>query len=119
MRQLTYLATLVLCLAAAAWVEPVLRVGLLRRWRRLAAAVLPVAAVFVGWDAAAIAAGDWTYDPSQLVGVRLPGGVPLEELLFFVVVPICVVLGFEAVRKVTGWPAGDEPEQVGAAGRAP
>jgi lycopene cyclase domain-containing protein len=109
-RSLTYLGILVLCLAAAAWVEPVLRVGVFRRWRRLAAAVLPVAAVFVGWDAAAIAAGDWSYDPAQLVGVSLPGGVPLEELLFFLVVPVCVVLGFEAVRKVTGWPAGDESE---------
>jgi lycopene cyclase domain-containing protein len=110
-RQLTYLAVLAICLAAAAWVEPVLRVGVVRRWRRLAAAVLPVAAVFLGWDAAAIASGDWSYDPSQLVGVRLPGEVPLEELLFFLVVPVCVVLGFEAVRKVTGWSAGDEPEQ--------
>ena len=30
----------------------------------------------------------------------LPGGLPVEELLFFVVVPVCAVLGFEAVRKV-------------------
>ena len=37
----------------------------------------------------------------------LPGGLPLEELLFFLVVPVCAVLGFEAVRQVTGrgWPA--------------
>jgi hypothetical protein len=33
----------------------------------------------------------------------LPGGVPVEELLFFVVVPTCAVLAFEAVRRVKGW----------------
>ena len=110
MRALTYLGTLALCLAAAAWLEPVLRVGVVRRWRRLAATVLPVAVLFLVADAAAIATGLWSYDPAQLVGVNLPGRVPLEELLFFLIVPVCVVLGFEAVRKVTGWSAGDEPE---------
>ena len=100
MRHLTYLAVLAGCLAGALWLEPVLRVGVLRRWRRLLVAVLPVAAVFVLWDVAAIAAGHWSFDPEQTTGVLLPGRLPLEELLFFLVVPVCAVLGFEAVRKV-------------------
>ena len=105
MRHLTYLAVLTACLAAALWLEPVLRVGVLRRWRRLVLTVVPVAVVFVVWDLAAIAAGHWTYDPTQLIGVTLPGGLPLEELLFFLVVPVCAILGFEAVRRATGWAA--------------
>ena len=56
--------------------------------------------VFVGWDLAALAAGHWSYDDGQLVGVWLPGHLPLEELLFFLVVPLCSVLAFEAVRTV-------------------
>jgi lycopene cyclase domain-containing protein len=55
---------------------------------------------FVAWDMAAIAAGHWSYDDSQVVGVWLPGRLPLEELLFFLVVPLCSVLAFEAVRTV-------------------
>jgi hypothetical protein len=43
--------------------------------------------------------------------VRLPGGIPLEEVLFFLVVPLCAVLAFEAVRRVTGWDPGYEEEQ--------
>jgi lycopene cyclase domain-containing protein len=108
-RHLTYLAVLAGCLAAALWLEPVLRVRVFRRWRRLLAAVLPVAAVFTGWDLLAVAAGHWRYDPGQLLGVMLPGHLPLEELLFFLAVPVCAVLGFEAVRTVLRWPAGDEP----------
>ena len=38
----------------------------------------------------------------------MPGRVPVEELLFFVVVPVCAVLAHEAVRAVRGWPGGDE-----------
>jgi lycopene cyclase domain-containing protein len=106
--RLTYVAVLLGCLVAALWLEPVLRVGVLRRWRRLALTVLPVAAVFVLWDAAAIAAGHWTFDPAQTTGVHLPGRVPLDEVLFFLVVPVCAILGFEAVRTVLRWPAGDE-----------
>ncbi len=100
MRHFTYLAVLAGCLAGALWLDPVLRLGVLRRWRRLAAAVLPVAAVFVLWDAAAIRAGHWTFDRAQTTGVLLPGRLPLEELLFFLVVPVCAVLGYEAVRQV-------------------
>jgi len=100
MGRFTYVAVLLGCLGAALWLEPVLRVGVLRRWRRLALTVLPVAAVFVLWDAAAIAAGHWTFDPAQVTGVRLPGRVPLDEVLFFLAVPVCAILGFEAVRRV-------------------
>ena len=98
MRHLTYLLVLAGCLAGALWLEPVLRVGVLRQIRRLVLTIVPVAAVFIGWDLLAIAAGHWTFDPAQILGVLLPGGLPLEEVLFFVVVPLCSILGYEAVR---------------------
>jgi lycopene cyclase domain-containing protein len=99
-RHLTYLAVLAGCLAGALWLEPALRVGVLRQWRRLLLTLAPVVAVFAVWDLLAIAAGHWTFDPAQMTGVVFPGGLPLDELLFFVVVPVCAILGFEAVRKV-------------------
>jgi lycopene cyclase domain-containing protein len=100
MSHLTYLAVLAGCLAGALWLEPVLRVGVLRQWRRLLLTLVPVAVVFALWDVAAIAAGHWSYDAGQTSGIRLPGRLPLEELLFFLVVPLCSILGYEAVRKV-------------------
>jgi lycopene cyclase domain-containing protein len=108
MRHLAYLSVLAGCLAAAIWLEPVLKVNVLRRWRRLLLTLLPVVVVFVLWDLGAIAAGHWTFDPGQTTGVLFPGGLPLDEVLFFVVVPVCAVLGFEAVRAVLRRPAGDE-----------
>jgi len=108
MRHLSYLAVLAGCLIAAIWLEPVLKVNVLRRWRRLLLTLLPVVAVFTLWDLAAIAAGHWTFDREQMTGIVFPGGLPLDEVLFFIVVPICALLGFEAVRAVLGRRAGDE-----------
>ena len=111
MRHLAYLSVLAGCLAAAAWLEPVLKVNVFRRWRRLLLTVLPVAVVFAAWDLAAIAAGHWHFDPAQITGVFLPGHLPLDEVLFFLVVPVCAILGFEAVRAVLGRPAGDAADE--------
>jgi lycopene cyclase domain-containing protein len=107
-RHLTYVAVLAGCLLAAIWLEPVLKVNVFRRWRRLILTVAPVAVIFALWDAGAIAAGHWTFDPAQITGIKLPGGLPLDEVLFFLVVPVCAILGFEAVRAVLNRPAGDE-----------
>jgi lycopene cyclase domain-containing protein len=114
-----YLLVLAALLLCALWLEPVLRVNVLRRWRRLLLTLVPVVVVFALWDLAAIAAGHWTFDPEQTTGVLLPGGLPIEELLFFVAVPICTILGFEAVRAVNRWPAGDEPAPVPGGGDRP
>jgi lycopene cyclase domain-containing protein len=108
MRHLAYLCVLAGCLFSALWLEPVLKVNVLRRWRRLLLTLAPVLVVFVLWDLAAIAAGHWTFDPGQTTGILFPGGLPLDEVLFFLVVPVCAILGFEAVRAVLGKPAGDE-----------
>ena len=103
MRHLSYLAVLAFCLLGTLPLELWLGVRVYRRPRRLLMTLLPVVAVFYLWDVYAIAAGHWSFDPAQTVGLVLPGGVPVEELLFFVVVPTCAVLAFEAVRRVKGW----------------
>ena len=107
MRHLAYLGVLAFCLLGTLPLELWLHVGVYRQWRRLMLTLLPVVAVFVLWDLYAIAAGHWTFDPAQTLGADLPGGLPLEELLFFVVVPTCSVLAYEAVRTVRGRAGGD------------
>ncbi|MFG1923887.1 lycopene cyclase domain-containing protein [Cryptosporangium sp. NPDC048952] len=107
MRHLSYLAVLVFVVIGSGWLEVFLRVRVYQRWKRLLLALAPTVVIFVLWDLAAIAADHWTFDPAQMTGVML-GPLPLEELLFFLVVPVAAILSFEAVRKVTGWPAGDE-----------
>ena len=112
MRHLTYLALLVGCLVVTAPLEIVLRVRVYARWRRLLLALVPEFVVFVAWVLYAIAAGHWDYSATRTLDVRLPGGIPVEEVLFFLVVPVCAILALEAVRKVTGWNAGYPAEEA-------
>lgn len=107
MSRFTYLGVLLLVVVGAGWLEFAVRTRVLRRWRRLLATLLPVMALFYLWDWLAIRRGDWTFDPAHLTGVVLPGGVPLEELVFFAVVPYAAVLTLEAVRAVRGWDVGE------------
>jgi lycopene cyclase domain-containing protein len=107
-RHLSYVAVLAFCVVGTLPLELWLGVRVYRQWKRLLLTLLPVVAVFVVWDLYAISAGHWTFDDEQTTGVLLSGELPLEELLFFVVVPTCALLSVEAVRKVRGWPLGDE-----------
>jgi lycopene cyclase domain-containing protein len=106
-RHLTYLFVLAGCLVAAAPLEFFLRLRVRTRWIRLLLTLVPVLVVFVSWDVYAIARHHWSYDHAQTSGVLLPGRLPLEELLFFLVIPVCAVLTLEAVRRVTGWSLDD------------
>ncbi len=91
-----YLFVLGACLLITAPLELFGR-GVYRQPRRLLGALLPVAVVFLVWDVVAIAAGVWWYNPRYLLGLMLPGDVPLEEVLFFLVVPLCGLLTYSAV----------------------
>jgi len=95
-----YLLILAACLAVTAPLEFALGARVYRRPRRLVATLLPVVAVFAAWDIAATARGDWWFDERYVIGIRLLG-LPVEEWLFFVVVPLCALLTFEAVGVTT------------------
>ncbi len=109
MRNLTYLAVLAGCLLGTLPLELVLRARVYARWRRLLAALAPGLVLGVAWDEYAVRHRQWHFDQRYLVGLRL-AGLPLEEVLFFVVVPTCAILTLEAVRRRRpAWPIGDEP----------
>jgi lycopene cyclase domain-containing protein len=109
MSHLAYLGVLAFVLVGTAWLEVLLRTRVYARWRRLLLALAPVVVVFCAWDLYAIASGHWTFDPERTTGVLFPGGLPLDEVLFFVVVPLAALLTLEAVRSVKRWEVGDEP----------
>ena len=71
--------------------------------------ILPVLLVFSIWDAYAINRGHWHFDDNQILGIFGPLGIPLEEFLFFLIVPLAALLTIEAVRTVKKhWEVGDE-----------
>jgi lycopene cyclase domain-containing protein len=92
-----YLIVLGACLLITAPLE-FFGEGVYRQPGRTARAVVPVAVLFLVWDAIAIAADVWTYNPRYITGIRVGFGVPLEELLFFIVIPLCGLLTLNAVQ---------------------
>jgi lycopene cyclase domain-containing protein len=111
--QWSYLAVMAFIVLGAGWLEVGLRTRVLRRWRRLLLSVLPVALVFALWDIYAIRSGHWWFDEELITGIRLPGELPLDEVVFFLLVPIAAILTLEAVRAATGLPVGDEAPDDG------
>jgi lycopene cyclase domain-containing protein len=103
-----YFAVLGFVLIGCLWLEVALRTRVLVRWRRLALSILPVVGVFFIWDAYAISRGHWWFDTGQILGIYAPWAVPIDEIGFFIVIPLASILTFEAVRSVRGWSAGDE-----------
>ena len=97
-----YLLLMAACAAVTLPLEFVFRARVYRRPRRLLRAMwLPVAA-YVVWDLVAIARGHWSFDDRYVTGWELPGALPVDELTFFVVIPLCALLTFEASRRTLG-----------------
>jgi lycopene cyclase domain-containing protein len=100
MEKLGYVAMLAFTICGSFWLEVVLHVGVLKRWRRALSSILPISMIFIGWDAYAIKRGHWFFDPHQILGIYGPFHIPLEEYLFFLVVPFAALMTIEAVIKV-------------------
>ena len=87
------------------WLEIGLKVRVLARIKALLFAIAPIAFLYIAWDAYAIRSGHWKFDKTQILGVYGPFCIPLEEYLFFIVVPIAAIMTIEAVRIVKkDWP---------------
>jgi lycopene cyclase domain-containing protein len=113
MDSLHYLLVLGACLGVTLPLELALGARVYRRPRRLLGTVLPVLGVFVAWDLTALARGHWWFAERYVIGVRLLG-LPLEEWLFFIVVPLCALLTFEALGRAPRRRAG--PRRAGGVG---
>jgi lycopene cyclase domain-containing protein len=102
MDEFQYLALMGACLVITLPLELVLGARVWRRPRRLLLALVPTVIIFLAWDMLAIARHHWGFSERYLVGWSLPADVPIEELVFFIVIPICGLLTLEAVRRLLG-----------------
>ena len=103
------MAALIFVVIASFWLEIFLKVGVLRQVKRLIYSIAPIAFLFIGWDGYAISRRHWRFDPTQILKIYGPFNIPLEEYLFFIIVPIAAIMTLEAVRKRRPhWTIGDE-----------
>ena len=93
-----YLALMGACLLITLPLELVLGARVWRQPRRLVRALAPAFVIFVAWDLWATASGTWGFSEQYTIGIEAPGGMAIEELVFFTVIPICGLLTLETVR---------------------
>ncbi len=94
-----YLLVLGACVVGTLPLEFVYGARVWRAPRRLLSVLAVPVAVFAVWDVLAIRADLWGYNPRYVTGWELPFDLPVEELAFFVVIPVCGILAYEAVRR--------------------
>lgn len=94
-----YLLLMGACLLITLPLELLFSARVYRRWKLLLGALIPVILFFSLWDIFAIARDHWTYNQQFVTGIHI-GNLPLEELVFFIVIPICALLSYEAVGTV-------------------
>ncbi len=104
-----YMAALIFVVLASFWLEIFLKVGVLCQIKRLFYSIIPIALIFIGWDSYAVSRHHWRFDTTQILKIYGPFNIPIEEYLFFIIVPIAAIMTLEAVRKRRPhWIIGDE-----------
>ena len=100
MDRLQYLVLMGACVGITLPLEFVLGARVYRRPRRLLATLAAPFLVFFLWDAIAIGRDAWWFSSNYVTGWDAPLRVPVEEVVFFIVIPICALLTYEAVGRI-------------------
>jgi lycopene cyclase domain-containing protein len=74
-----------------------------RNIKALAASLGLVVLIFGAWDVFATYRGHWSFHPAGVWPVRI-ANLPVEELLFFVVIPFCCIFTWEAINYLRARP---------------
>jgi len=69
--------------------------------RSLVCSIMLIVLIFGSWDVFAVLRGHWRFDPQAVGSLRLLN-LPLEEALFFVVIPFCCIFTWEALNYLRG-----------------
>lgn len=72
------------------------KVAYYKKWKYLFPALLFPALFFIVWDELKTRAAVWSFSDAHITGIKL-STLPLEEILFFFVVPYCCVFIYECI----------------------
>lgn len=73
------------------------KVGFYKKWKYLFPSMLLPAMFYVAWDIYFTSKGVWSFNENYITGIKLVN-LPIEELLFFFIVPYCCVFIYECIR---------------------
>lgn len=108
MAKFHYLLVLAFIAICAVGVNFGFRLRISRRLKQFILTDALILVVYLLWDGWAVNKGSWFFDSSQILGFKFFGKLPVEEVLFFIIVPLMAVLAYLALGKLTGWTAKEE-----------
>ncbi len=73
------------------------KVAFYKKWKYLFPAMLLPAIFYIVWDSYFTKWGIWSFNDNYITGIKF-WQLPLEEILFFFVVPYCCVFIYECIR---------------------
>lgn len=74
------------------------KVAFYKKWKPLFLAMIIPAVVYIAWDIYFTSKGIWSFNEKYCVGELKIFNLPLEEVLFFFIVPYCCVFIYECIR---------------------
>jgi len=72
-----------------------------RNIKALFLSITLIVVIFGTWDISATFRGHWYFNPSGVWSFRIIN-LPIEEVLFFVIIPFCCIFTWEAINYIKG-----------------
>jgi lycopene cyclase domain-containing protein len=73
------------------------KVAFYKKWKYLFPAILFTALIYIVWDFYFTAQGVWSFNEKYITGFKIYN-LPVEEVLFFFIVPYCCVFIYECIK---------------------
>jgi lycopene cyclase domain-containing protein len=90
----TYLGLILVWALPPIMLQTAFGADILWGYRRLVLPGFIVPTLYLSFaDSFAISVGTWTIDPTQTTGIHFPGGLPLEEFIFFLMTNLLISFG--------------------------
>jgi lycopene cyclase domain-containing protein len=93
----TYLIILIASLSAPLALSFDKKVQYYKLLKYILPAIMITASIFWVWDIKFTASGVWSFNPKYTLGFSL-AGMPVEEWLFFIIIPYCCVFVYEVLK---------------------
>jgi len=93
----TYFLILAVSLAGPLALSFDKKVAFYKKWKYLFPAMIIPALIYILWDIYFTANGVWRFNEDYIAGITMVN-LPIEEVLFFFVVPYCCVFIYECIR---------------------
>lgn len=100
MTHLNYVGVLAFIGICAVFVNLGFKLKIRRQWKAFVIADIGLMALYLTWDIWAVKKGSWYFDQNKIIGLKIFGVLPIEEVLFFFLVPLMVVLCYLSLTKI-------------------